>query len=198
MLAKLQWEPLFDTMLNRTPNRFIRHDPSRRQLYVDTIGELAHDLGDQDAFVLFPEGKDFTPRVRQRAIEYLRTKGYGRSAERAEHMTHVLPPRHNGVMAAIGSAPQADVVFVAHSVLEQIGSFRELWNRVPFEEPITARYWRLPPSDVPRDRDELIDWLYMWWERIDQWLVDREPAEPAEAPAAFPDAAIGESSSQSI
>ncbi|MGH2829732.1 MAG: 1-acyl-sn-glycerol-3-phosphate acyltransferase, partial [Actinomycetota bacterium] len=84
MLAKLQWEPLYDIMLNRLPNRFIRHDPSRRELYLEAIGNLASGLGDEDAFVLFPEGKDFTPRVRTRAIEYLRRKGHRQAAERAE------------------------------------------------------------------------------------------------------------------
>src|SRR5207245_9960538 len=109
-LAKLQWEPLFDLMLNRTPNRFIRHDPARRDLDVNAIQNLASDLGEQDAFVLFPEGKDFTPRVRTRAIEYLRTKGLRAAAERAEKMTYVLPPRHGGVMAALAGATDADVV----------------------------------------------------------------------------------------
>jgi hypothetical protein len=173
MLAKLQWEPLYDTMLNRLPNRFIQHDPARRQLYLDTIGDLAHDLGDMDAFVLFPEGKDFTPRVRLRAIEYLRGKGHAASADRAEKMEHVLAPRHNVVMAAMEAAPDADIVLVAHSVLEDIGSFKDLWGRIPFEHPIRARYWRIAPGEVPHDRDALIEWLYAWWERIDHWIDDR-------------------------
>ena len=40
MLAKLQWEPLYDIMLNRLPNRFIKHDPKRRDLYIETIADL--------------------------------------------------------------------------------------------------------------------------------------------------------------
>lgn len=172
MLAKLQWEPLFDTLLNRIPNRFIRHDPARRHLYIEAIGDLASGLGPEGAFVLFPEGKDFTPRVRTRAIEYLRGKGHDVAAERAERMAHVLPPRHNGVMAAIENAPDADIVFVAHSVMEDIPSFRALWRTVPLERPIRARYWRIPPEDVPRDRDALIEWLYGWWETIDRWIED--------------------------
>ena len=174
MLAKLQWEPLYDTMLNRLPNRFIRHDPTRRDLYTTAIGDLARGLGQMDAFVLFPEGKDFTPRVRMRAIEYLRGKGYDRSAVRAEKMEHVLPPRHNGVIAAIDSATDADIVLVAHSVLEDIGSFKDLWSRIPLEHPVHARYWCIPPSEVPHDRDEVIEWLYVWWERIDRWIEERE------------------------
>lgn len=176
MLAKLQWEPLYDVMLNRVPNRFIRHDPKKRDTYIDAISELASDLGPQDAFVLFPEGKDFTPRVRVRAIDYLRKKGHTSAADRAEKMTHVLPPRHNGVMAAMAGAPEAEVVLVAHSVLEDVGSFKELWTRIPFDRPVTARYWRIAASDVPRSEDELIAWLYDWWERIDRWIADRMPA----------------------
>lgn len=173
MLAKLQWEPLFDVMLNRVPNRFIKHDPNRRDVYVEAIGDLASGLGDMDAFVLFPEGKDFTPRVRKRAIEYLRGKGHDEAADRAEKMSYMLPPRHNGVMAAIQSAKNADIVFVAHSVFEDIGTFKELWWRVPFEKPLRAKYWRISPSEVPTGSDELIDWLYQWWERIDGWVAEK-------------------------
>ncbi len=178
MLAKLQWEPLYDVMLNRLPNRFIRHDPKRRDLYIETIAELASDLSDNDAFVLFPEGKDFTPKVRTRAIEYLRTKGFGSSADRAEKMTHVLPPRHNGVMAAIGAAPEAEVVFVAHTVLEDIGTFKELWSRIPFERPVAARYWRIPSAEMPEGRDACIGWLFDWWERIDGWISAHTVSTP--------------------
>ncbi len=177
MLAKLQWEPLYDTMLNRLPNRFIRHDPKRRDLYVRTIADLAGGLGDMDAFVLFPEGKDFTPRVRLRAIEMLRGKGHQGHADRAEKMEHVLPPRHNGVMAAMEAAPDADIVLVAHSVLEDIGSFKALWSRIPLTHPIDARYWRIPQSEVPHERDAVIEWLYGWWERIDTWIDEHTPAE---------------------
>jgi hypothetical protein len=175
MLAKLQWEPLYDIMLNRIPNRFIKHDPKRRELYIESISELASGLQDRDAFVLFPEGKDFTPKVRTRAIDRLRTKGFGSHADRAEKMTHVLPPRHNGVIAAISAAGNAEIVFVAHSVLEDVGSFKELWGRIPFDHAVCARYWRIPASEVPSDHDELIAWLFDWWERIDGWIEARAP-----------------------
>jgi len=180
MLAKLQWEPLYDIMLNRLPNRFIRHDPKRRDLYLEAIGDLAKGLGDQDAFVLFPEGKDFTPRVRLRAIDYLKQKNLFAAAARAEKMKYVLPPRHGGVMAALQSASDADVVLVAHAVLEDVGTFKELWSRIPLAHPIVTRYWRIPPHEVPREKDELIEWLYGWWERIDTWIAERIES-PSEA-----------------
>jgi len=189
MLAKLQWEPLYDVMLNRLPNRFIQHDPARRDLYLRTIGELATNLGDRDALVLFPEGKDFTHRVRRRTIDYLRGKGHAASAERAEKLQRVLPPRHNGVMAALAQAPEADVVFVAHAVLEDVGTFGELWSRIPLQRAIPARYWRLPPSEVPREKEQVIEWLYSWWEKMDAWILDRSlprAEEDSPAPAVRP------------
>lgn len=183
MLAKLQWDPLFDTMGNRLPNRFIKHDRKNSAVYVKAIGELAQGLGDQDAFVLFPEGKDFTIRVRERAIAFLREKGFTRHADKAEAMTNVLPPRHRGPLVAITNAPEADVVFVAHSVLEEIGTFKELWNRVPLGKKIDAQYWRIPPSEVPRTEDECIEWLYSWWERIDDWINAHKLEDVAPVPA---------------
>ncbi|HEV3472675.1 MAG TPA: 1-acyl-sn-glycerol-3-phosphate acyltransferase [Actinomycetota bacterium] len=179
MLAKLQWDPLFDTMGNRLPNRFIKHDKKDADRYVNAIGELAEGLGDQDAFVLFPEGRDFTQRLRIKAIEYLRQKGFDRHADRATEMLNVLPPRHRGPSAAISSAPEADVVFVAHTVLEEVGTFKELWRSIPLTDPIEARYWRIPPSEVPESEEDLIEWLYAWWERIDDWIDAHKDEELA-------------------
>jgi hypothetical protein len=176
MLAKLQWDPLFDTMGNRLPNRFIKHSKDSSP-YVAAIGQLAEGLGDQDAFVLFPEGRDFTHRLRRRAIEFLRDKGFHKHADKAEAMEHVLPPRHRGPMAAIASAPEADVVFVAHSVLEEIGTFKDLWSRIPLRNPIDARYWRISPADVPHTEEETIEWLFGWWEQIDAWIAAHKSPE---------------------
>jgi hypothetical protein len=177
MLAKLQWDPLFDTMFNRLPNRFISHDKGKSDHYVAAIGDLAANLGDQDAFVLFPEGRDFTQRLRLRAIEYLRAKGFDRHADRAQSMLHVLPPRHRGPLAAITRAPEADVVFVAHSVLEELGTLKEVWRRIPISHSIDARYWRIPADEVPRSEEDVIEWLYSWWEQIDEWVEEHKVPE---------------------
>lgn len=184
MLDKLQWEPLFDILGNRLPNRFIRHNPSRRDHLLQEIGELAAGMGAEDAFILFPEGHDFTHRLRLRAIAHLRKRGHRDEAEKAERMAHVLPPRHGGVMAAVTSAPDADVVFVAHTVLENVGSFKQLWARIPLDGPVFARYWRIPAVEVPRQREELIDWLFSWWATIDGWIERRLAATtPSGEPA---------------
>lgn len=184
MLAKLQWDPLFDTMFNRLPNRFISHEKRKSDQFVAAIADLAEGLGDRDGLVLFPEGKDFKQHLRRRAIDLLRTRGFHRHADRAEGMLHVLPPRHRGPLAAIQSAPEADVVFVAHTVLEELGTFGELWQRIPLDDPLDARYWRMPANEVPHDQDEFIEWLYGWWERVDGWVRDHKDVPTFPRPGA--------------
>lgn len=173
MLEKLQWEPLFDTILHRLPNRFIKHGAASREAQIAAIGELASGLGDKDALVLFPEGHDFNPRLRERAIAHLRKKGHDDSARKAEQMPNVLPPRIGGVTTAIEHAPGADVIFVAHTAFEDVGSLADLWRRIPLDTAVAARYWRIPAAEVPTGGDELVEWLFAWWARIDTWIGEK-------------------------
>jgi hypothetical protein len=96
MLAFLQWDPVIDIVAHRVPSLFIEHDPEQSEHFVDAIGELAHGMGDADALVLYPEGHDFTERLRVRVIASLRRRGHQRAADRAESWEFVLPPRHKG------------------------------------------------------------------------------------------------------
>src|SRR4051812_14562244 len=61
LAAALQWDPALDVVLNRLPNRFLStggRDVERQ------IAELATELDGDDAFVIFPEGGNFTERRR--------------------------------------------------------------------------------------------------------------------------------------
>jgi hypothetical protein len=176
MLAFLQWDPVVDVLAHRLPSLFIEHEPEQSDHFVEAIGRLAHGMGDADALVLYPEGHDFTERLRLRVIASLRRRGHHRAAERAESWEYVLPPRHRGPLAAIQGAPDADVVLVAHTALEELGSLRELHNRLPLARPVQARYWRVAASEVPHERDALIAWLYGWWQTIDDWIEEHAPA----------------------
>ena len=164
----LQLDPLIDVYLNRLPNRFI--SPAGGADAVAGIAELAADLGDEDALLIFPEGGNFTEGRRRRAIDRLRGRGMATDAERAEAMRHVLPPRPGGVAAALAAAPHADVVFVAHTGLEHLSTPRDLWNGLPMDKTLHMRWEFVPAADVPRDPDEQKDWLYRRWADIDAWI----------------------------
>lgn len=170
----LQWDPVIDTLLNRLPNRFISPNPGDRGAQVEAeIAELATKLDENDAFVLFPEGGNFTPKRRQRVIERLHAGGLHAVAKRAEAMMHVLAPKPGGVAAALRAAPEADVLWVAHTGVDHLMSAADIWTALPMDKTITMRWWLVPAAEVPRAREDQLEWLLSWWERIDAWIADQ-------------------------
>jgi 1-acyl-sn-glycerol-3-phosphate acyltransferase len=169
----LQLDPLIDVYLNRLPNHFVTAGPGAGATSVEAIADLARGMGDQDALLIFPEGANFTPQRRFRAIQRLRDRKLVAAVRRAEAMRHVLPPRPAGVTAALGAAPHADVVFVAHTGLEHLSTVRDIWRGLPTDKTLYLRWWFVPAAEVPRDETEQTDWLYHWWETIDDWINTR-------------------------
>ena len=173
----LAWDPAIDVILNRIPARFITPNPAAGTRLDDQIAALATGLDENDAFVIFPEGGNFTPQRRQRAIDRLRRLGTERMAARAERMIHVLAPRPGGFLAALDAAPDADVVLVAHTGLDHLLTVGDIWRELPMDKRIVMRWWQVPRAEIPAGRDERIDWLYGWWERIDGWIQQNRPEE---------------------
>jgi len=170
----LQWDPAIDVVLNRLPNRFIRPESGRNAELVERqVGELSRDLDENDAFVIFPEGGNFTEHRRKRAIERLRRKGLIDEADRAEELQHVMAPKPGGVLAALTNAHGADVVFVAHTGIEHMVTVLDVWRELPMDTSIEMRWWLVPAADVPKDRAARIDWLFDWWKEIDDWIAER-------------------------
>ncbi len=167
----LQLDPLLDTYLNRLPNSFVSAGPAAGDRAEAAIADLARDLGEEDALLIFPEGANFTARRRTRAIQRLRDRGHAAAARRAEAMRHLLPPRPGGVVAALQAAPHADVVLVAHTGLEHLSTVRDLWRDLPMDKTLHLRWWFVPAAEVPREEAELTDWLYRWWAAIDDWIA---------------------------
>ncbi|MFG1950264.1 1-acyl-sn-glycerol-3-phosphate acyltransferase [Micromonospora sp. NPDC048830] len=176
----LQWDPAIDVLLNRLPNRFLAPTHERHESVTAQIGHLATGLDDDDAFVIFPEGGNFTPRRRLRAIARLRALGLERMALRAERMQHVLAPQPGGMLAALEAAPDAGVIFVAHTGLDRMLTVADVWRELPMDKRIAMRFWSVPPEEVPTGRQERIDWLFDWWARIDGWIAaNRNGADAA-------------------
>ncbi|MFI0796189.1 1-acyl-sn-glycerol-3-phosphate acyltransferase [Micromonospora rubida] len=167
----LQWDPAIDVLLNRLPSRFLAPARNRDGSVAEQIGHLATGLDDNDAFVIFPEGGNFTPHRRLRAIARLRSLGLERMALRAERMQHVLAPQPGGLLAALDAAPDAGVIFVAHTGLDRMLTVADVWRELPMDKRIVMRFWSVPPEEVPVGKQERIDWLFDWWARIDEWIA---------------------------
>ncbi len=175
----LQWDAGLDLLGGRLPNAFIgTSEDAERE-----IANLARDLGDRDALVLFPEGGNYSKRRRERAIARLRRKGLHEEADQAERMRHVLPPYTGGAIAALSTAKEADVIFVAHTGLEDLSALSALWRNMPLARPVQVRYWRVQYTDVPTGGEAQNDWLYEWWGRVDRWIEEHRPPERAQTPA---------------
>jgi 1-acyl-sn-glycerol-3-phosphate acyltransferase len=181
----MQWDPAIDVVLNRLPNRFIAPPPVAGRAgrssprdggghpsarLTERIGELASDLGRRDALVIFPEGGNFTPERRARAIDRLRAAGLTAAAERAARLMNVMAPRPGGLFAALDAAPHADVFLVAHTGLDRIRTIGDVWRELPVDKTITMQVWNVPRADIPSDHDARTDWLMREWEGIDQWI----------------------------
>ncbi len=171
-------DPAIGVLLHRIPARFISPQPGSQAASAAVeaqIAELATGLDDDDAFVIFPEGGNFTAARRGKAIASLRRLGLDAMADRAEQMTNVLAPRPGGVLTALDAAPDADVVLVGHTGLDHMVTVTDIWRELPMDKEITMRWWREPRAEVPDEREARIDWLFTWWERIDTWIDEHQP-----------------------
>ncbi|HSP38001.1 MAG TPA: hypothetical protein VLR26_09625 [Frankiaceae bacterium] len=173
MVAKdlLQLDPAIDVLFNRIPNRFINPTPGSHGSDVEQeIASLADGLTDTDALLIFPEGGNFTDRRRAKAIERLRGYGLESMAQRAEGMATVLAPKPGGLYAAHRAAPQADMIFVAHTGIEHLSTVGDIWHGLPQDKMLRLRWSFIPAAEIPDDEDEFVDWLYDWWADIDRWI----------------------------
>ena len=173
----LAWDPAIDVILRRIPARFISPNPAAGEDIESQIAALASGLDANDAFVIFPEGGNFTPARRDRAIARLRRLGLERMAQRAEELTYVLAPRPGGVLAALEAAPEADVLMVAHTGVDHMLTVADGWRELPMDKQIVMRWWEVPRAEIPDVREARIDWLFDWWERIDTWIEQNRPED---------------------
>lgn len=176
----LQWDPAIDTLLHRVPSRFVAGGKRQGLGTIEAISEMASTMGPEDALVIFPEGGNFTPDRRLRAIEKLEAAGLDDFAERARELEFLLPPKPGGVIAAINGAPTATVGLVAHVGLDHMLTPGDIWTGLVMDNTIHTRVWFIEAEALPAGRDGLEDWLYDRWEEMDGWITShRRPKSPS-------------------
>jgi 1-acyl-sn-glycerol-3-phosphate acyltransferase len=168
----LAYDPSVDLLAHRLPQAML--DTSDREECEARIAELTAELGPRGTLLLFPEGGNFTPERRRSALRSLWRKGRRRSAQRAEDMPHVLPPQPGGALAALRASRDTDVVFAAHTGLGLAAYPVQFWRDMPIGRTLHTRMWLVPAADVPATDDERVNWLYDWWERIDDWIAEQQ------------------------
>jgi 1-acyl-sn-glycerol-3-phosphate acyltransferase len=164
----LQLDPALDLLLNRLGCCFLPAPSGDATNVTASLGALARDLGPGDALLLFPEGGNWTPDRRRRAIRRLQRDHRTEAARAAVLMTNVLPPRPGGVLACLAAHPGLDVVMVAHAGLDRVVRVGQAWSQLPLRTPMKVRAWRA--AEVPESEDKRLAWLTLEWAVVDEWV----------------------------
>lgn len=168
--TKLLWDPFFNHVVRRLPFHFCEQEPSNPQAELREVMASAASIEDDGAMIIFPEGGNFTPTRYRNALERLEKRGQPDRVEKAERMTHVLPPRSAGALAALEACPRATAVFVAHVGLDDLLSLRDLWRNVPIERTVEATFWVAERDPQATGPVGMSDWLWGQWEAVDTWI----------------------------
>ncbi len=182
----LQWDPAIDVMLNRLPSIFVPVE-KRGDAVLPAIARIAGTMEPADAFVIFPEGANYTEKRFKRSIEKLHEVGRPDLAERAAELRNTLPPRSTGVKTALASTPEPhDVFFVGHAGLETFVSWGDIWRGMPMDTEVAVKIWHYPFESIPPPESQEV-WLYDTWAEIDEWIGLRlsDTGEPFDDPAYY-------------
>jgi hypothetical protein len=171
--SKLLLDPFFDRVSHRLPSCFLDQNPKDPAAALDELAELCATMSDDSVMIICPEGGNWTPRRWRRAIERLEARGQHEQAQQAVSMTHVLPPRTAGAVAALRARDDITVVFIAHVGLDDLFSLRELWRKIPLRRQVEVGYWSVPRDQIPTERDQLSAWLFAEWKNVDDWIDHR-------------------------
>lgn len=169
-------DPSVDLIGHRLPHALL--DTANPEGCEERIEEVAAGLPPRGVLVLFPEGGNFTPERRRRALRKLWRTGRRRQAAAGQAMTHVMPPHPGGALAALRGNPGADVLFAAHTGLGLSAFPIEMWRQMPIGATLQSRMWLAPAAERPTDPDAQIEWLYGWWKRLDEWIETQGEEEP--------------------
>jgi hypothetical protein len=88
----------------------------------------------------------------------------------AEQLDYLLPPRSAGVLAGLVARPNLEIVFVAHTGLEELVTVKNVWAHLPFEVPMSLRWWKAGGRPSLDDARSVDDWLNTEWAIIEQWI----------------------------
>lgn len=169
---KLLWDPFMNHLMLRLPNHFCDQNPADPARELAAIAHACQTMAEDSVMIIFPEGGNWTPQRWQRSIERLELRGQHDRAARAALMTHVLPPRSAGAIAALQARADMSVVFVAHVGLDDLYSLKQIWRNAPLRRRVQAAYWSVPYSEIPEDRTLLNTWLFERWAEVDRWIAD--------------------------
>jgi 1-acyl-sn-glycerol-3-phosphate acyltransferase len=166
---ELEMLPVFDIGGRWVPTIFVRRasaDPARE---VESLKQLARDLGEGEGVLIYPEGTRYTPDKLASAQQAIAER-QPEIAALAARLHNVLPPRLGGPLALLDEGGGADVVVCGHVGLDGFQYIRDIWSGGLVGTTVRVRFWRYPASEVPAGHDDRVAWLYERWQILDDWV----------------------------
>lgn len=166
---ELEMLPVFDIGARWVPTNFVRRGSGDTAAEVATLRRLAHEMGPDEAILLYPEGTRYTPAKLARAQEVVAER-QPHLAPLAAQLRNVLPPRLGGPLALLEEGRGIDVVFCAHAGLDGFEYISDIWRGGLVGTTIRVRFWRVPAAEIPVGEQERTEWLYAQWQALDDWV----------------------------
>jgi 1-acyl-sn-glycerol-3-phosphate acyltransferase len=167
-------DPALDIAGSRLPNVFIDR-ASREVAEQQQIKQLGEGLGPDDGVLIYPEGTRFDEAKLKRYQHRHLGAEPGSIQGVASRYRSVLPPRPGGTVSLL-EAGDADVVVFAHRGLEGLATVRDIWRGDLVGSTIDVAVWRVPYSQIPQLRAERVEWLFLLWAEVDDWVCSEPDA----------------------
>jgi 1-acyl-sn-glycerol-3-phosphate acyltransferase len=172
---ELEMLPTIDIGGRWVPTNFVRRASDDPAGEVARLRRLAHDLGEGEGVLIYPEGTRHTPEKLARAQEVIAER-QPEIAPLANRLRHLLPPRLGGPLALLDESRGADVVVCGHVGFDGFEYIRDIWAGGLVGTTVRVRFWRSPAADVPTGETERIAWLYERWQLLDDWVGEQRDA----------------------
>ncbi len=166
---ELQMLPTIDIGGRWVPTNFVRRASDDPEGEVERLRLLAHDLGDGEGILIYPEGTRHTPEKLARAQAVIAER-QPEIAPLANRLQHVLPPRLGGTMALLEESRGADVVVCGHVGFDGFEYISDIWAGGLVGTTVRVHFWRFPAAEVPTGEAERTVWLYERWQLLDDWI----------------------------
>jgi len=171
--------PTLDMGARWVPTCFVRRasqNPAAETARVRTLA--THLRGRDEGAIIFPEGTRHTPAKLARAQEKIR-EGDPETADLADRLRHLLPPRLGGPLALLDEATHADVVVFGHVGLDGFEKISDIWGGGLVGTTVRIKFWRHPRASVPDGERARIAWLYARWQELDDWVGEQRARDRA-------------------
>ncbi len=173
--------PTLDLGARWVPTCFVRRASRTPEVEVARVRTLATHLhGTDEGVLIFPEGTRHTPAKLARAQEKIRESD-PQTADLADRLRHLLPPRLGGPLALLDEGTEADVLVCGHVGLDGFEKVSDIWRGELVGTTVRVKLWRHPRAEVPDGERERIAWLYARWQELDDWLGEQHAARAAGA-----------------